>query len=152
MVSLVIMYQHHLCQYHTANLSGSPPGLVELHSTASFYTSNPLLYVSHYSEIIVHTGACPPAAPPHASACPATGGVKDRSPAVSPSIVPRASFCGPPAKSMAAEAGTGWNLTHQRQLVEQLDAEHLLDYLHRNGVLSEAGKLLLNMLDVLTLL
>ena len=64
------MFHHHLHQYRNsrdaggnlysngAHAAGAQSSAVyELHSSASFFTSNPLLYVSHYSEIIVHSHA-----------------------------------------------------------------------------------------------
>ena len=72
------MFHHHLHRYHSRNAAnlcasgggggggasgantqsvGAAAAVYELHSTASFFTSNPILYFSHYSEIIVHSHA-----------------------------------------------------------------------------------------------
>ena len=99
-----------------------------LHS--SFFTNNPLLYVSHYSEFV-----CVSASSYGPGRVPGMGGEEDLM--GSGGDLPVFSGLAIPCY------GSNCSLTSRRELVERLESEPIFDYLVQNGVMecTEADKL-----------
>ena len=105
-----------------------------LHS--SFFTNNPLLYVSHYSEFVCVAASNGTATGPTMGS---TGGVDCSAEDLAGSAVDLADYAG---LSIPCH-GSNCSLTSRRELVERLESEPIFDYLVQNGVMecSEADLL-----------